>query len=302
MTPTYKSGAAFKNALNERIKKQARLLGRPSEQLLRQFFMQRFLGRVFIDPATSWILKGGGGLLVRLPGARQSRDIDLLHVDADLDRAVDELRQLGTAVSTMDPFTFQIEIKGRDFLGATEGMKLRATPYMGVTKLQAFPIDLAVHRDLVGDIDRITPIPVVEIDDVAALPQFSCYPLADQIADKVAAMYERHGPDGSTPSTRWRDLVDLLLLTREFVFDAGQTLAALEIQRVRRMSLELPRAIRSPGPEWVAGYSELARATTLPAELRQLDAALKCLGECLNVLLDGTITAGTWNPSTRKWD
>ncbi|MFD6155417.1 nucleotidyl transferase AbiEii/AbiGii toxin family protein [Nocardia sp. NPDC060256] len=264
--------------------------------------MQRFLGRVFIDPAAPWILKGGGGLLVRLPGARQSRDIDLLHLDAGLDRAVDELRQLGTAVSTMDPFVFQIEIKGRDFLGATEGMKLKATPYMGVTKLQAFPVDLAVHRELVGDIDRITPTPVVEIDDVAALPEFSCYPLADQIADKVAAMYERHGPEGHTPSTRWRDLVDLLLITREFAFDAGQTIAALEIQCVRRMFLELPGEVRSPGPEWVAGYGELARTTTLPTELSRLDAALECLGECLNSLLDGTITAGTWNPSSRKWD
>lgn len=39
--------------------------------------------------------KGGIGLLTRLPGSRHSRDIDLLHLEADTRLAEDEIRVLG---------------------------------------------------------------------------------------------------------------------------------------------------------------------------------------------------------------
>lgn len=302
MTPRYKSGPAFKSALNQRIKTQAHTVGRRPMELLREFFIQRFLTRVFSELDAAWILKGGTGLLVRMPGARHSRDVDLLHLVADLDDAFTELRRIGTARSPLDPFTFEIEAKARHLQGATEGMQLNATPYMGVTALEAFPINLTVHRELVGEVDRVAPVPVVDIEDLALpLPEFSCFPLPDQIADKVAAMYERHGVHG-TPSNRYRDLVDLVLLTRQLPFDAADTRAALHTQGARRSSLVLPNAIHSPGAQWASGYRELARGTILPPELHALSPALECVGACLNPLLDSTVTAGTWNPLGQVWE
>lgn len=297
---TNKSGQGFRASVNSRARRRAQEIGRPQPEVLRQFYMQRFLARVFASSGTSWILKGGTGLLVRLPGARHSEDVDLLHLDADFDDAVNELIELVSAPSQLDPLTFQVRAKGTDQQFGTTVKRLAATPYLGVNALQPFPIDLTVRRDLVGEIDHIRPAQIIDIPDIAAPPQFACYPLADQIADKLAAMYEYRG-ENLGPSTRWRDLADLLLVIRDCEFDAAKTRAALAKQPAQRPDLRLPTAVHQPGPEWVAGYQRIASTTILPAELHTLDAALEYLGACVNPLLDGTVTVGTWNPFARTW-
>jgi len=301
VTPAYKSGSAFKNALNQQIRNLSERTGRPAAELHREFFIQRFLARVFTDPTVPWIVKGGGGLLVRLPGARYSNDIDLLHTTADLEQAVAELRAMA-GTSDIDPFAFTIAVKTKARLtGDTEGATLNATAFFGTTLLtRPIPIDLSIGRELIGDIDHIDPHPVVEIAGVAPLPKFAVYPVADQIADKIAAMYELHR-SGGTPSTRYHDLVDLVLLTRRYRVDAAKTAAAIAREGTRRANLVLPQRISSPSPAWKAGYLQEARSTTLPAELHILELALESVGECLNPLLDGSIVIGTWNPDSRTW-
>ncbi len=167
--------------------------------------MQRMLARVFADPAAPWILKGGTSLLVRIPGARHSQDVDLLHLHAELDRAFDELRDLVVAPSSLDRLTFDLKVKKQNVNeGGIAVWQLQATPRLGTIGLQHFPIDLTAGKQLIGRIDRIAPTPTIEIPDVLPPPEFACYPLVDQIADKLAAMYEYHGEERQ-PSTRWRD-------------------------------------------------------------------------------------------------
>ncbi|WP_420811603.1 nucleotidyl transferase AbiEii/AbiGii toxin family protein [Nocardia mangyaensis] len=55
------------------------------------------LARVFVDPFGPWILKGGTSLLVRIPGARHSQDLDLLHPDAAAEVYPDVGRQSAPA-------------------------------------------------------------------------------------------------------------------------------------------------------------------------------------------------------------
>lgn len=112
-------------------------------------------------------------------------------------------------------------------------------------------------------------------------------------------MYERHGPS-ATPSTRFRDLVDLVLITGNFEFDAGHTLTALSAES-RRRGLVLPDRLEVPGPAWVAGYREVARHTTLAKELHQLPAALLAAAACLDPLLSGLVTTGVWEPKEQRW-
>jgi hypothetical protein len=264
------------------------------------------LARVFVDPTAPWILKGGTSLLIRIPGARHSRDIDLLHPDADLEQAYADLAAIVSAPSPLDRLTFQLRVDARnENEGSTLVWKLRATPVLGSTLLQHFPIDLTAGKELVGEIDRIVPTPTIEIDDVATpLPAFSCYPIVDQLADKLAAMYEYHGVT-RTPSSRWRDLVDLLLLLATSSFDAAKLHLAIDHQRAHRPALDLPVAVRAPGPRWHDHdtYPATARAVPgLPAELRDIDVALDHLGRCMNPLLGSSVTDGTWNPTTWCWE
>jgi hypothetical protein len=134
-----------------------------------------------------------------------------------------------------------------------------------------------------------------------ALPEFVLYPLADQVADKVSAMYERHG---EAASNRWRDLADLVLLVSENdELDAAQLSAALTVrQRVARSPLTLPAAMGIPGPEWKAGYPAFARRETLIDErYHDLDAALRFVGECLDPVLSREIVTGLWDSGRRRW-
>lgn len=93
----YATAPAFRRALDERLKKQARLRGQPLEQLRREFLFQRFLAMIFAVPNSPWVLKGGASLLMRLPAARFSRDLDLLYTgNPTPDRAIAELRAPST--------------------------------------------------------------------------------------------------------------------------------------------------------------------------------------------------------------
>lgn len=298
MPQQYPTTAAFHRALLARINQQAKASGRRPEELQREYFTQRFLARVFSSPDSGWILTGGGGMLVRVPGARFSQDIDLLHLGTDISEAVAELRALGVRPD-LDPFTFEITMKSA-LTGVTHGAQLKAAVYIGAVRAGNFPIDVAVERTLVGQVELLQPRPVVEIGDVAQLPPFTVVSVADQIADKLCAIYERHGPETVTPSTRYRDLVDLLLIMTTCTINAEHTLAAIGAQQTRR-NMRLPEAIASPGPNWPAGYRALAVTTSLSSDLHELDAALAELDRCLAPLLSGQAANQTWDPKARHW-
>jgi len=294
----YPSAAAFHRALLARLGSQAKTSGRTTEELQREYFTQRFLARVFSSPDSRWILTGGGGMLVRIPGARHSQDVDLLHPGTDIIGAVDELRALSVRPD-LDRFTFEIEAKG-SLTGVSRGAQLKATVYLGTTRVGNFPIDIAIERTLIGPVERLQPRPAVEIADVSTLPAFTVVPIADQIADKLCAMYELHGPQKATPSTRFRDLVDLLLIITSCTVDAEDTVNALQAQQTRRV-LTLPQTLASPGPSWAAGYRALASKTSLKSELHTLDDALAELSRALSPLLSGRRSTGTWDPAARQW-
>ena len=132
------------------------------------------------------------------------------------------------------------------------------------------------------------------------MPLFRLYPLVDQIADKITAMYETHSR--GEPSNRYRDLVDLALLIGAEAMDAALLIAALRSrEKNARNPVVLPPSMRSPGVGWVDGYPAEAGRTSLDRELHRLDAALAYVGDCLNPVLGGTLTAGRWNPRTLSW-
>ncbi|QIS03097.1 hypothetical protein F5X71_12940 [Nocardia brasiliensis] len=291
--------SSFKASLRSRIQTRARQTRRPATALRREFFMQRFLARVFADPTSPWVVTGGGGLLVRLPGARSSQDLDLIRTDTDITGAIDELRSLSGARPDIDPFVFGIELAKQLTGAAAAGAELTVTIYLGATLIADFHTDLAVDKIIIGDIETLTPTPILDLDGFTALPPVRLIPIPSQVADKICAMTARYG-DTRRPSSRWRDLADLCFIVDNFAFDAAETRTAVDIQRHRR-TLELPTTLTSPGPEWAHAYPAMAKDTTLPTHLHNLDTALAFVGACLNPLLDGTRTHGRWNPQDHSW-
>jgi hypothetical protein len=95
MRERYETASGFRVGLNARLRAVAKERRRPVNELQREFLLQRFLARVFAKPDRPWILKGGTGLLIRMPGARHTQDIDLLYPrdGRDVDKALTQLRE-----------------------------------------------------------------------------------------------------------------------------------------------------------------------------------------------------------------
>lgn len=289
----YATAAAFRRALEDRLKARAKETGRPLEELRREFLFQRFLALVFRHPGSAWILKGGAGLLMRLPEARFSKDLDLYRSGGlDAVSAIAELREL-TAPQDGDYLEFTVDgplASGQDSLLA----QAKVTAYVG-SMYGSFPIDLALDLKLVATLETVRPDPVVTVPGLGPIPEFILYPLADQVADKVCAMYERHGRQ-EVVSTRYRDLIDLALIITTRNLDATQLRSALDLERERRR-MELPAKLEQPGSNWSAGYAAIARREKAARKFRDITTALAVVGACLNSVLSGDRTTGKWDPS-----
>lgn len=299
----YATAREFRLSANAHMRRIAAELGRPPQEINREFVLQRFLARVFTAPDPTWVLKGGTGLLVRLPHARYSDDVDLLYPteSVELRKPLAELHTAMTQPCGDDFFRFEF---GRvDERAAVDGEKaiatVRVAASLGATPYQRFSIDLSVKKRRLTRVDRYQPEPVIEMPGIPALPPFSLYSLADQIADKVCAMYEVHR--NGVASTRYHDLVDLeLIVSSGTGIDAADTAAALHAE-ARHRDLSLPVSLCSPGNQWPGGYRKEAAKTSLPKQLHDLEPALNAVNACLGPLLTGTITRGRWDLAGQLW-
>ncbi len=127
---------------------------------------------------------------------------------------------------------------------------------------------------------------------------FRAYPLADHVADKACAIFERHGPT-RTPSTLYKDLVDLVAIVLAAPAEAEPQLTALRSEAQRR-GLQLPGRFAVPGRRlWQPGYAAEAGRSLLPVA-RTLDEAIATVTPFLDPLLDGT-ARGRWDPQNARW-
>lgn len=274
------STAALRRSLESRFKNASRTTGQPSPQIRRRFFHQCYLARVFTLPGNDWVLKGGVGLAVRVANARHSIDIDLYRQGArdELDTSIAQLITAG-GPSERDPFIFEVTSKSQ-IIGAAGGTTLSVKCLLGTLQLDTFPIDLTTRDHTIGQLEEITPEQLVQVPQVMPPPPMLVYPLADQIADKLAAMYETH-PSG--PSSRYRDLVDLVLITLDHQsIDTHELHRALTTQQAQR-NVTIPTPLTPPGEHWHEQYHALSSTTPgIPQQLRQLDNALAHVSHHLN--------------------
>ncbi len=65
------------------------------------------------------------------------------------------------------------------------------------------------------------------------------------------------------------------------------------------------RGFSSSGPvmnSYTAGYTKIAKTVCgLPEHSREIDGALRIVGQCLDPLLGRHLDRGTWNPIKSNW-
>ena len=288
----YATARAFENALTARIANAAASSPYGIPELRRQFAYGRLLTRVFLHQAERWVLKGATGLLARIPGqARHSIDIDL-YFEGEIEVAIDALRDAAD-IDLGDYFTFDIE-RGASLLGVTAGSQLRATAYLGDKVFEKFRIDVAVTHTMTAEPELTPPIEPVEIPGLRSVP-YRTYPVPDQIADKHAAMIDRYA---GRPSTRYRDLVDLVLIATTQTVEANALHTALTSEH-RRRGVSPSAELSLPSEDWHEGYRKIA--VGVPS-FKYLDAAeaVEIARRLVEPVLAGLKT-GTWDPERFEW-
>ena len=293
-TYNYGSPAAFRRALTDRLRSKAETSQWTLPQLQRQMAYDRLLERLY-RADEGWVVKGATALLARDIGVRATIDIDVYR-ETVRDIAEADLRAAAT-MDIGDWFTFEIAA-ARSVADALAGMRLPVTAYVGTTVWASFHVDLVGSDSrMTGEPEAVPPLARVEMPGVEQ-HGYRAYPLVDHIADKVAAMFEVYGERG-VPSTRYKDLVDIVAIVISTSVDVESQLTALRSEEDRR-GITLPVCFSVPDRVlWERGYPAEAGRSLLPVA-RTLDDALAIVAPFLDPLLDGSAT-GAWDPEHRRW-
>ena len=287
----YATPAAFRRALTDRLKDTSKRSNWTIQQLQRQVAYDRLLERLYIVD-DGWIVKGATALLARDLGVRGSLDVDVYRAvaqnvaEADLRRAAE--------IDLGDWFLFTV---GAAAPIGNNSLRFPVVAIMGTTTWVEFHVDLSgTDLRLTG---RLEDVPAIARGLIPSVEQrgYRVYPLVDHVADKVAATYERHGAS-ENPSTRYRDLVDLVAIATGASIDAQSQSNALRSEFERR-NLVLPKTFDVPDRGlWERGYAAEVSKSMLTTALT-LEDALVIVKAFLDPLLYG-VAAGTWNPDKQE--
>ena len=294
-TRTYDSVAAFKQALEQRLR-TASASGPDFARRRQLLVFDRLLARVVAVLGDAVTLKGGHVLELRLARARTTRDLDLRLSGAPglalvtLQEAA--RRDLG------DFMTFEI---GPDREHPTirndgmpyDGLRFRAECRLaGKVYGQWFGLDVAFGDPMIGEPDIVVAEDVLGFAGIVP-PTLRLYPLETHVAEKLHA----YTMPRARPNTRVKDLPDLALLATARPIEARRLRAAFDQTFGYRKTHEVPHALPEPPPTWEAPYARIARADQLPWHtLAAVTAAARAF---LGPPLDGDLD-GTWSPD--KWD
>lgn len=301
--------ASLARSISAKLNSEARRRGVTADVIRKQYVFTLFLSRLFgTDEDPQWVLLGGNALLIRTGGGRFTKDIDLAResVWATTDDALLELQSLADAGARRDPFTFVIASVEAHSDGHTLGYgaktaNAKVQARLGSQIFETFAIDLTERRHLDVPVDRVPLKAVIDHETLVDLPSVPTIPLENHLADKVCAMYELHGRDHTSPSTRYRDLADIVRILDAGPLDAARFIVVLKRESGRRR-LTLPNLMGPPSGQWRDAFPLQARTfAEYPSRLYELDASLDETRPCLDPILSGERTSGTWNPATRSW-
>lgn len=267
------------------------------QERIRQASFDRFLCRVFSDDGeSSWVLKGGTGMLARVPSTRSTLDVDLYRTGFTLEQALEDLKRLAE-VDLGDHFRFayvrhQPTLAG-DAQPYTDGYRVNFHVNIGVKKSTPLSVDLAVGAGVTEEVDVVEPANRLVLPRLLTY-DYRLYPVVDQIADKVCASMTSY-PTGE--STREKDLVDLVVIANTQDVDAKVLRMAVQTECHRRGLV--PFTEFTIPTSWGAAYTRMAKKLQYCSRQQDIADAMELMIKFLNPV--ATAKPGRWNHHTSQW-
>lgn len=288
----YADAPAFRQALEQRLRDAGGRDGaRIARDRTRVAFVQ-FLARLDRVALDGWLVKGGFALDLRIGNrARATRDLDLEWQGSD-GHLAETLIEATIAVPD-DFFSFVIERTSE--IPGGGGHRYRVTASLAGRPFATFPLDVALgsNRNRAGGllaVPALLSFAGIDGSHVRVLP------LEYHVAEKLHA-YTRRYP-GDRPSSRVKDLIDLVLIAAMTTFDSDELAAAIAEVFSERAAPVVPRSLPTPPAGWARPYRVLAVQVGLRPELA---AGHRRAAALLDPVLQGDGGPADWNPDSGTW-
>jgi len=175
-------------------------------------------------------------------------------------------------------------------------LRLRFATYVGAEEKDPVLIDLSLDCTTTLPPERITP---ANRNKIAGVEEYDylVYPLADQLADKLCAIMELR--PGGYPSSRMKDLVDVVTYATHEKFRQGELRRAIKSECTKRC-MDVPERFTAP-EFWKDRFATFAKGK-LPAERAGFDAASAIASGFFDPVLISSSGSMVWNPKSLVWE
>lgn len=292
------AGRAYLDLQNE-----ARRQGRPTQELLTYYVIERWLARLEASPYASAFVLKGGVLLAALGARRTTVDADLLgqnlsSEEENLKLVISEVAQMSLAVDDgmiYDPATIEAEVirEGDHYAG----LRISMNAFLATAKLK---LRLDINFG-----DPVTPAPQpVRLPSLREeLPDVNLhgYPIETILAEKLCTAMTL-----GTANTRIRDYVDIYTLITRHGLQFRPMKSAFDATAAHR------EAALHPFTEAISGFAELrqdqyrlyrdnlgSQGEHLPHRLSELTRIVTAFATPLTNLESQPTR---WVPATSHWD
>jgi predicted nucleotidyltransferase component of viral defense system len=273
----YATDAAFRTALETRLATHAREAGVDLNRLRRRVVFERLLARLDRADPGRWILKGGMALEVRWRDrARMTRDLDLAVRD-DVEGGAESVRGAlaGPLAVEVDHDRFRFSLGPGQPLQADEagrpGWRFSVEATLAGRQFAAVRVDVVLRPDEISRTERLR-VPGSLLFAGIEPGEIEVVDRNQHFAEKVHALTRTYM---TRPSTRVKDLADIVLLIDDGLLPTATLLATIRHVFDSRSTHTVPTDLTDPPAGWTARYSELAE---------QLDVTAHTLNEAMNLL------------------
>lgn len=280
----YKTGTAFRAALEERLKAQAKALGRSLTALRKIVCFERLSARLFSPQSTvRWAIKGGYRLELGLQKTRTTKDLDLVLIDEKL-LSADEKEQAQSILGLLqeaarldldDFFTFDISFKETIKHATVGGARYLVRASIEGRQFDDFRLDVVIAETQMA---RNIPMPSQDWLAFAGIAGPTIYAINEemQFAEKLHAYTY---PWELSENSRVKDMLDMVILSKRLQPD--ETVRCIkEIFKVRQKQT-IPKVLPSPHSDWEPMYrvhaEEYGYTGSMPECFAELEAFYKTL-------------------------
>ncbi len=290
----YRTAAAFKAALLNRLRERSLKGGPPLATLKKMVAFDRFLARLVRGAPGMWTLKGGLALQWRMGvRARTTKDVDATLI-GNLEEARSRLMH-APSLDLGDWFQFEVGRPRKEATGAPEAaLRFSINCLLDGRSFDQFPFDVGASDPIGKNVQEVTGPSLLDFAEIAPAT-VPCYPLDSQIAEKLHAYTRQYSGGGSS---RVKDLVDILLIASLGSLDSQSLIRAIGETFRARGTHPLPRDLPDPPGGWSSTYRKMVRQLNLGWPT--LEEAAEAAARFLNPVLQGTAT-GKWDPGTWQW-